>query len=1087
MCFHALKEIPRMRRFANSVPICVALLLFLSLLLSISTAPLLAQEVTASISGTVTDPSGEVIPGASVEVVNPDTGAKSTAVTGSRGEYMLPLLRPGRYQLTISSAGFRTYQRTNITLEVNERANIDVRLEIGQTSERIEVIDQAAPISTESTDVAKVIDNTSILRIPLNGRLNINGLLALAPGIQNAGAQDQVPYYGLAPNAGGAYNYAGVGVSLDGMAHVTLNIERSLTEYPPPDAIQEVKVITSGAGAEFGKPNQIVVVTKGGTNELHGQVLEFNRNRFMAAKNFFATQLAKPAYNRNEFGASLSGPLVIPKLYNGKNKTFFLVDYEGFRLLSASTSSQQVATAAMRQGNFAGLATINDPLSGTPFPGNVIPTARLNTVTQRLGQLYPLPNMPGTGAAGTGVNLTENISTTQAVDRGSVRVDEKLSDSTQLAFSFLTENLGPNPSPGPVSTFGGMAGIGEVMKKPIMSITHTFSPTIISETRLGYQHLRVYRTPQSLNLGTTSIIPGLPFQAIDGAPQISITNIVGMSEAGSSDLDQAVSINQSVTIIKGTHTLKMGGTFLDGTHWNQAAQAPQRGAYNFTGRYSGVAYSDFVLGYPATTQNPSPSSLVTKGVGTRYEAYLQDTWKVSQKLTATLGIRYDLQWLRADAQNYGSLFIPNLGKVAVFAQSMPAAAVPGALNAYPVVLSKSLGLPTNIADYIGQDTNNFAPRIGLAYKLNDKTVLRAAFGLYYNAIPISAPVSINNLPFVVVGTYEQPAGSPPSFTMYNPFPGTGTVPANPSPYGLNRTLNPYSIQYNGTMEREVWKGMGLRASFVAQRNIKQFGTPNINQPMPQPGTVQPLRPYQPFSSINLNNTNMYQNTLNQLQGGAEKRYSNGLLVTAQYSYSRLLGTESYMNPFNWNDSRGNIGGYRRHVLVTSFVYDLPFGSGKWLLHDAKGLANGVISGWQLSGVISGMSGAPFSPSFSTSVVGSVGGRPNVVLGQPLYPANRTLTQYFNPAAFSVPANYTFGNAGYNQLWGPGQQSWDLSLVKNTSIREKLTLQLRIDAFSAFNHPTFGNPASDITNPGAVGRITSAGGNRTVLIGAKLFF
>ena len=734
-----------------------------------------------------------------------------------------------------------------------------------------------------------------------------------------------------------------------------------------------------------------------------------------------------------------------------------------------------------------GLAVITDPLTGAPFAGNVIPNSRLNPVTQRLGQLYPTPNMAGTGPAGTGVNLVENISTNQAVDRGSARVDERLSDKTQLAFSLLAENLGPNPLAGPVSTFGGMAGIGEVLKKPIISLTHTFSPSIISETRLGYQHLRIYRIPQSQNLGTASIIPGLPPQGIDGAPQITINNIVAMSEAGSRDLDQSISVNQSLTIIRGAHTLKMGGTYLFGTHWNLAAQGPQRGAYNFTGRYSGIAYADFVLGYPATTQNPSPSSLATKGVGSRYEAYIQDTWKISQKLTATLGLRYDLQWLRPEAQNYGSLFIPNLGKVAVFADSMPAAAVPGALNAYPVVLSKSIGLPVNEMDYIGQDTNNFAPRVGLAYKLNNKTVLRSAIGLYYNVLPVSVPVTINNLPFVVVGSYEQPAGTVPSFTMSNPFPGTGTVPANPSPFALNRTVTPYSVQFNGTVEREVGQGVGLRVSYVGQRNIKQFGSPNINQPLPQPGAVQPLRPYQPFASISLNNTNMFQNTLNQLQGGVEKRYSRGLLLTAQYSYTRLLGTETYMSPVNWNDSRGNIGGYRRHSLVSSFVYDLPLGPGKWLLSDVHGFAKGVVSGWQISGVISGLSGAPFSPSFTSSVVGSVGGRPNVVPGQSLYPAQRTLSQYFNPAAFAIPPNYTFGNAGYNLLWGPGQQNWDFSLVKSTAIRERLTLQLRIDAFSAFNHPTFGNPASDITNTGAVGRITSAGGNRTVLIGAKLFF
>lgn len=1061
---------------------------FLSLLLLSGFAfPGNAQEVTASITGTVTDPSGQTVPQATVELINPETGSRAVATTGLRGEYVLTLLRPGRYQLTISHAGFRTYQRSNIVMEVGEKANIDVRLELGQTTEKVEVIDTAAPISTEATDVGKVIDNTSIGRIPLNGRLNINGLLALAPGMQNTGAQDQVPYYGLNPNAGGAYNYAGVGISLDGMAHSILNIERGMTEYPPPDAIQELKVITSGAGAEYGKPNQIVVVTKGGTNAWHGQALEFNRNRVMAAKNFFATQLPKPPYNRNEFGANFSGPVSIPHFYEGKNRTFFLVDYEGFRLVQATTSSQQVATPAMRQGDFTGLATVTDPLNGTPFPGNVIPSSRLNPVTQRLGQLYPLPNLRGTGPAGTGVNLTENISTNQGVERGSARVDHMLSPKTQLAFSFLAEDLGPNPLAGPVSTFGGMAGIGEALRKPILSITHSFSPTVLSESRIGYQHLRIYRIPQNNSLGTSSIIPGLPSQGVDGAPQITINNIVGMSEAGSRDLDQSISLGQNVTIVRGTHTLKVGGTYLFGTHWNLAAQSPQRGAYTFSGRYSGFAYADFVLGYPATTQVPSPSTLVTKGVGSRYDAYIQDTWKVTSKLTATLGLRYDLQWLGPDAQGYGSLFIPGTGKVGVFASSMPGAAVPGALNAYPVVLAKSLGLPDSISSYVGQDKNNFAPRIGVAYKLTPRTVLRSAFGIYYNVIPVSALVSINNLPFVVVGTYEQPAGAVPAFTMSNPFPGVGTVPANPSPYSIDHTVNPYSIQYNATVEREMGQGIGLRASYVGQRNVKQFGSPNINQPLPAAGPVQPLRPYQPFASISLNNSPIYQSSLNQLQGGVEKRYSNGLLITAQYSFTRLLGLETYQSPANYDDSRGNLNGYRRHSLVSSFVYDLPLGSGKWLLNNLHGPANQFASGWQISGVISGLSGAPFSPSFTTSVVGSVGGRPDVVSGQALYPSQRTIYQYFNPAAFAKPANYTYGNASYNLLWGPGQQNWDLSLVKNTRLAERATLQLRMDAFSVFNHPTFGNPAADITNLGSVGRITSAGGTRTVLIGAKLSF
>jgi hypothetical protein len=322
--------------------------------------------------------------------------------------------------------------------------------------------------------------------------------------------------------------------------------------------------------------------------------------------------------------------------------------------------------------------------------------------------------------------------------------------------------------------------------------------------------------------------------------------------------------------------------------------------------------------------------------------------------------------------------------------------------------------------------------------------------------------------------------------MYNPFPGTASIPANPNAQAYAPPTTPYNIQWNATLERQV-ASLALRASYVGQRNVGQLGNPNINQPLPMPGAVQPNRPYQPFANISFNNDPIFQSTFHALQAGVEKRYSNGLLVTAQYSYNRAIGIETYQSPANYNDSRGNLSNIRRHVLVASYVYDLPLGKGKHFLTGLSPAADHIVGGWQLSGLVQAMSGAPFSPAFSTSVVGSVGGRPNVAGGVRLYPANRTIAQYFNPAAFAVPANYLFGNAGYNMLWGPGQYSWDMGLAKTTSIRERLRLELRMDAFSVFNHPTFANPAADITNPGAVGRITSAGGNRTVQLGGKLYF
>ncbi len=1049
------------------------------------------QEVSGSITGTVKDATGAVVPGAKATATNVDTNISASTTTGAGGDYLLTLLRPGKYSLTVSSAGFKTFATTGFTLELNQKANIDVTLEVGQITERVEVNSDVPLISTEDSAVGKVIDSKSIARIPLNGRLNIVGLMALAPGIQNAGSQDGIPIFGITPTVAGGATTGSVSFSLDGVSNSMSWIERGLGEYPPLDGIQEFKVITSSATAEFGKANQVIVVSKSGGNDIHGELLEFNRNRFLAAKNFFATQLPNPAYNRNEFGGNFSGPILIPKLYNGKNRSFFFANYEGFRLIQAQTDTAQVATAAMRQGNFAGLPAITDPLTGAPFPGNVIPSNRLNPVTQRLGQLYPLPNQPGTGPAGTGVNLIQNVPIPQSVNRGSFKIDQTLTDKDQLSYSMMIAYLGPNPSAGPVSTFGGLAGIGEHNINTVLSLNHVFSPTMNSETRVGFLHLRVFRVPQNQNLNTASIIPGLPAQSIDGAPQVNITNIVGMSEAGSSDLEQNTSFTENLTVIRGAHTLKMGFTYNFISHYNIAAQGPQRGAYNFTGRYSNNAYADFVLGYPLTTQLPFPTALAGKFAASRYQTYFQDDWKVSSKLTVNAGIRYEYQGIRPELRggDTAALFIPSANKVAVFAATMPASAVPAAVAAYPVVLSSTLGLPTDVMDYLGQNPHNFAPRFGIAYKLGPNTVIRSGFGLYYNVLNLNyTQQGQGNIPFLLVATYEQPAGAAPGFTMNNPFPGNGTVPANPNSQAYAQTKTPYNIQWNATIEHELHGGVALRASYVGQRNVAQDGTANINQPLPAPGPVQAIRPYQPFANINLNYDPIFQSSTNQLQGGLEKRYNNGLLLTAQYQYTRSIGTESYMSPINYNDSRGNLNNIRRHVLVMSYVYDLPIGKGKPLLGNVSGITNSIVGGWQIAGVIQGLSGQPFSPTFTTSVQGSVGGRPNVVAGAPLYPANRTIAQYFNPAAFVVPPNFTFGNAGYNQLWGPGQQSWDASLAKNLPFHERFNLELRLDAFSVFNHPTFVNPGvTDITNTAAVGRITSAGGNRTVQIGAKLTF
>lgn len=1064
------------------------------LLVALAAFTAYGQEVTASLSGTVKDATGAVIVGATVNAREVDTNQSRTTITIETGHYEMRLLRPGDYVLTISQAGFKTYERTGIRLEVAQRAVVDAVLQVGATTERMEVTGAIPVVQPEDASIGKVMDFDTIVNTPLNSRLNMSNLLALAPGVQNAGTQDGVPNYGITPSTNGGSSYGAIAYSIDGVVNIATNIERAYGEIPPLDGIREFKVVTNGGSAEFGKANQIIVVTRGGTNQYHGTALWFNRNRFLAAKNFFATDMPLSQYNRNEFGGNFSGPVWIPGAYKGNDRTFFFINWEGFRRNQATTLSSQMPTVAQRNGDFSAFAAIKDPMNGgTPFPNNQIPASRLNSITQEIMKLYPLPNR-----SGSGTNLIENVGVPEEVNRMSLRMDHTISAKDQLTGSLMQGLTGPNASPGSTSVFGGMEELGEHNYNTSLGWTRLVSNSMVNELRLGYSHVRVFRTPQ-MSSYDPSYIPGLGKQDIGGPPTVVITNITSISEAGSKDLDQTIQLTDNLSKTWGAHSVKAGFTFLRLDHWNLAANSPQRGRFNFNGQYSGNAFADFLLGYPNYTQLPTPSASDSRLFQKRLFLFVQDDWKVTPRLTLSYGLRYELMNGQPSATGRTAMFVPSVGKVVVFRDQYPAGTVPILLSTFQPPLAKDVGLSNDVWELIGQDHNNFAPRFGFAYKLRTNTVVRGSMGMFYNGIGTGTLASglYQNIPFSVSQTFEQPTGSVPAFTMNNPFSATGTIPANPSAYFLHKVVVPYTLQWNFTVERELPQAMGLRLSYVGAHNVKQSAahvggsgvTTNmdLNAVTPAPGAVQPRRPYQPYAGITVSNAPIFQSSLNTLQAGLQKRFSNGWLLNAEYQFVRVLGTEGFLDQFKTNDSRGNMNGIRTHVMVVSYSYEFPFGRGKAIWRNAGGVANALVSGWTLSGISTFMSGAPFSPSCSTSVQGSVCGRPDALSGVNLYPANQTIAQWFNPAAFQKSADYTYGNAAYNLLWGPGRQNWDASLAKNTRFGEKVIFQLRLDAFNTFNHPQFSNPNATITNTATVGTITRATGERTMQIGAKLQF
>jgi len=503
----------------------VSIITILIVPLFLSTPHTFAQGITATITGVVTDATGGVVANAHVTAKRLDTNEDRVADTSDNGEFNIPLLQPGRYRVTVEMTSFKTFQQ-DLTLAISQRVEIHATLEIGSQSDKVTVTAEAPPIQTEDSSIGLVIDSATIANTPLNGRLNITGLMALAPGIQNAGAQDSIPVYGITPSVGGASAFGSSGFTIDGATNTSAFLQRGYGEYPPLDGIREFKTITTGAPAEFAQPTQVIVVTRSGTNSFHGMLLEFNRNHVTAAKNYFAGASPLPKYNRNEFGGNFSGPILIPHIYNGRDRSFFFFNYEGFRRRQASTLSSQMPTQAERNGDFTGLPTIIDPLTQQPFPSNIIPASRLNSVSVAIqNALFPLPNQNGTGT-----NLVENVGLAEDVDRYSFRLDHRLTSKDALFATYIAGLFGPNPALGSTSKFGGMSGIGERNMNTILGWTHIFSPTLLTQFIGSYNHVPIYRTPQNVNTDFASIIPGLGPQPLEGAPQLTISNITSVAE-----------------------------------------------------------------------------------------------------------------------------------------------------------------------------------------------------------------------------------------------------------------------------------------------------------------------------------------------------------------------------------------------------------------------------------------------------------------------------------------------------------------------------------------------------------------------------
>ncbi len=1080
-----------------------------------------AQTATAELSGTVTDPGGAVVADAKVTATNRETNFSREVTTDASGNYNFTLLPPGYYNVSIEASGFRRAVQNNFELRVNQRAELNVQLQLGQVSEAVEVQAVAPLLESQSASLGTTVSTQLTQELPLNGR-NFVQLATLTPGVNGTGfsvsgtimsgtrPDDRRPGTEIFSNGNreGSNNFLFDGV--DNNDRLTL----SIVLRPGIDAIREFKVQTNLFSADQGRNSGAVVdvITKSGTNEWHGSAFEFLRNSAMDARNFFnRVGTPFPSFRYNQFGGSFGGPVRIPKVYNGKNRTFFFVDYEGFRRNAQSLLTLTVPTLQMRQGDFSQLPVkIFDPLTTTPagssymrtqFPGNVIPSNRFDPVTAKLINAYPAPQ---TSALVN--NYVANLNQIQNWDQGDVRVDHQINSTNNVFARYSTQKtdtIVPNTFP-PVTVAGiahpiqlgnedSFAGTSSTpVQHAVASYNHIFSPRIINEFRLGFNRFRVDYTQAGATpdealgvlLGVSNANPNALQTAV---PIFSPSNYAGIGQSRSLPILRRENTFQEVdnlTWTIGTHTLK-GGVDVRRRQITEYQTNRGNGRFNFStgftanpGQNSGDSIASMLLGYPTLLEQDY--LLVWPGMrGWETGLYIADDWRVNSKLTLNLGLRWEYYSPYSEVANRWANFDP-------FSATMKVAGQSG--------VGPTAG--------VGGDWSDWAPRFGFAYNVLPRTVVRGGFGLFYN--PNGNGGALLRLdrqmpfgPVLSISPGDQTLGP----RVSGGFPPAPTVNfnalANPTGnvIGIPEDIRQaYAEQFNLTVEHEVSPILTVvRVAYVGNLGRRLGNSFNLNQPVPGPGPTGPRRPYYAVRP-GLGDVTYYvsdgKSSYHALQLSAEKRLSAGLTGLFGYTWSHSIdnvatdfggGTGTPQDPRYRNVDRGNSAFDIRHRFTASLTYRMPgFG--------LKGPAAIALGGWQVNTVVQAQTGLPFTPQLNSPTVNTgTGSRPNRVGTGTLPASERSLSRWFDASAFTVPAQFVYGNAGRDILFGPGRTNVDASLFKDFRILERTTLQFRAESFNLFNHPQFGQPNANIGS-GAVGTITSTVGNpRQMQLALRLQF
>jgi hypothetical protein len=1149
-----------LQRLVKSI-FCLALLALL-----VCAPEAMAQNIASTILGLVTDASGAAVPEVQITVTNTGTGISAKTKADASGSYTVPNLQFGVYTVTAVKAGFQTFHASGVTLSAGQSVRVNVRLAVGEVQQSVDVTGEAPLIKTDSPTIGGTIAAKVMRELPV-AQQSIDGLMALVPGAQVSGSSPQT---GGATHWG-AFNFTINGTQANdfgnGAAAYSYNL--GLISLPPLESMQEFKVEAYNTNAEYKSLGTMTIVTKAGTNGLHGDLFELNENKDLNANTFTNNANGKPRspFVRNQFGVNVGGPIK-------KNKAFFFFDYQGLRNRTYTTNQLTIPGTAMRTGDFSGLCGSYDsngvcsstggtqlynPWTGNAFPNNKIPSGLITSQAQTLNTYLPGPTQAtnAVGAPNAGINYMAMVGAAGTVNSMDTRVDYQISDKDQL-YGVWTRNIGDplQVVQGYPSTYGQGSNFGYKTFGYSLVETHTFSPHLLNDFRFAWFDHPSIRTGTNLDFDPTTLFPQLTKSTNRGLPTMSMTGYTGMFyDYGKNQYGHGwdFEYTDNLTWVKNRHTIKVGAMATTYKSYGPNTNAPL-GTFNFSGQWTGNkgnptggqsngnAYADFLMG--VADKSVTGYAGVFSGVYWNWdtEFYAQDTWQASSKLTVYYGIRYMYQTPWNWQGDYSTYWDPATNRLAL-PQDSTTATFPGLgasqamFNAYNFTTTGALGIPKR---YMVGDKNNWGPRIGLAWRPFDdnKTVFRAGYGVYYNFNPAFAGSRDDVLSPPWTGGLGGFSGSNfnsaipskptatflPDITFSNPFPSSlqtaSGVSLNPSLYSMQRDFkNGVIQQWNATIEHQLSTDWAARITYAgSQSHHLQWFFGDLNVPNKQTPNVslQNQRPYQPWGTIYATRSGASQN-FGQLQLGLTKQFSKGFMFDAEYQWTRSLDNlDSSYGPMNPNApglDYGNSGSIRRHVLTFNYVYELPFGRGKHFLGGVNKWADGVIGGWQVSGITSYMTGTPFSVGFSIPTAYSSSwwaplsatNRANAVAGSTLYNKGTghdiiSGIPWFNTAAFSAPQPWNWGNSARDMLWGPGLWNWDVSVAKTFHIREKLGFQLRGDFMNAFNHMNLGNPSSTIadTRDGGTpiatsgmiyGNQTITGGSsyRTVQVGAKLTF